>query len=61
MNAYLIHYKGKKYITNADNLMEAEDEFVAFLEIGYDTDGVYIVEQIEITSAYRNDDSIVFF
>lgn len=32
MNAYLISCEGKRYATNADNMMEAEEKLCEYLE-----------------------------
>lgn len=33
MNGYMMEYQGKRYATNADSLMEAEDKLEEHLEI----------------------------
>lgn len=60
MNAYLISEGGKIFITNADNLMDAENKFYEeFHKVGL---GVkYLVQEVELSPKLKGDDSIVFF
>lgn len=60
MNAYLISEGDKKFITNADNLMEAENKYYdEFHKVGL---GVrYLVEEVELSPKLKGDDSILFF
>lgn len=60
MNAYIIKRKGRRYITNAENLMEAEDKFVEQLELDY-SENDYKIEPVELTPRLQDDDSIMFF
>ena len=60
MNAYLITFKKNKYITNADNVMEAEEKFLEQYELNWDC-GVYDIEEIEINDSVRSNKKIKFF
>lgn len=60
MNAYLITENGKRFITNADNLFDAEEKFVSeFLDKGFGEN--YKVSEIEISARLQDDETIVFF
>lgn len=57
MNSYLIKTKNSSYITNADNLMDAEEKFFnEFPDLDYVN-----IKQIELSPRLSDDENIVFF
>lgn len=60
MNGYVIVYGDKRYATNADNMMEAEDKLFEFLEHS-DLGMSCQVDQVESLDALRDDPNTTFF
>ncbi len=59
MNAYILSHGGKRYATNADNMMEAEDKLIDYLEVSDLLECQIVpVESIELL---EGDESIIFF
>lgn len=58
MYTYLIKYKGRRYITSGDNMVDAENKFIA--EFNYEA---FQIEKIEDTLLinWREQEDIVFF
>ncbi len=60
MNGYLMEYGGKRYATNADNVMEAEDKLFIHLGDVFQTMRLKI-SQVESLESIDGKDEITFF
>lgn len=56
MRAFLFHYENRKFITDADTQMDAEEKF--FQEFGEDPEKVRELEDID---KFLNNEEIVYF
>ncbi len=61
MYPYLIQYKGKSYITDADSQYIAEDKFVAEYELEKTDNDDFIVFRLDSVEEYQNEDDVIFF
>lgn len=60
MNGYVLEYGGKRYATNADNSMEAEDKLFTFLG-DIDLGKSCKIIQVESLDSLRADTEVIFF
>lgn len=60
MNGYVMECRGKRYATNADNIMEAEEKF--FTHLGnVDLDVKCKITQVDSLEALNDKTEIIFF
>lgn len=60
MNGYVLEYRGKRYATNAENVMEAEDKLFTLLG-DIDLGKSCKVSQVEQLDPLRADTRVIFF